>query len=82
MDIPQNNSSKAAKCLLFVVKDIIVSTYDGEFIEQIISLMRGTTRRLKNLVKDQSSSMIPEDFMNDLVKIFQTTSVPEFDNIL
>ena len=39
IDILQNNSSEAAKYLISTVKDIKISNYDGENVEQVVSLI-------------------------------------------
>ena len=81
IDILQNNSSEAAKYLISTVKDIKISNYDGENVEQVVSLIRGATSRLENLLDDKGKTAIPEDFVDDLIDILQTTSVSEFNEL-
>ena len=80
IDILQNNSSEAAQYLISTVKNINISTYDGENVNEVVSLIRGATNRLNNL-SSSKKDLIPEDFLTDIIKIFQTTSVPEFNNL-
>ena len=81
IDILQKSSSEAAQYLISTVKGINISNYDGENIEQVVSLIRGATSRLDNLFDGKGDSLIPKDFDEDLIRIFQTTSVPEFNDL-
>ena len=80
MDILQNDSNEAARYLISTVKNINVSTYDGENINEVLSLIRGATNRLNNL-SNSKKDLIPEDFLTNIIKLFQTTSVAEFNNL-
>ena len=46
-----------------------------------MSLIRGATNRLENLSRSKKESLIPEDFITDIINIFQTTSVAEFNDL-
>lgn len=81
IDILQNSSSEAAQYLISTVKGIHISNYSGENVEDVVSLIRGATSRLENLVDTNGESLIPKDFVDDLIKIFQTTSVTEFNDL-
>ena len=70
-----------AKYLISTVKEINILNYGGENVEQVVSLIRGATSRLENLYDDKGKSSIPESFINDLIEIFQTTSVTEFNEL-
>ena len=50
-------------------------------MEQVVSLIRGATSRLENLLDDKGKTAIPEDFVDDLIDILQTTSVSEFNEL-
>ena len=41
MDILQNDFNEAARYLISTVKNINISTYDGENINEVVSLTRG-----------------------------------------
>ena len=81
IDILQNNSSKAAKYLVQKVKDIKITNYAGENVSSVVSLIRGATNRLSNLEDKHGKTEIPEDFVNDIIKIFTTSSNKEFNDI-
>ena len=80
MDILQSSSEEAAKYLIKVVRNIKVTDYDGENIETVVSLIRGAVNRLDNLRDQHNNSSIPKDFIEDIVAIFQTTSIPKFNS--
>ena len=81
IEILQNSSGEAAQYLISTVKGINISSYNGENVENVVSLIRGATSRLENLVGIRGESLIPKDFVDDLIKIFQTTSVSEFNEL-
>jgi len=79
--ILQNDSKDAAEFLINKVKTLNISTYEGENIETVVSLIRGAIDRLENLRDENDKSYIPDDFHEDLYNVFQTTSVPEFNDL-
>ena len=81
INILQNNSNEAAKYLIQTVKDIEITNYAGENVSTVVSLIRGATNRLNNLENKYGKSQIPEDFITDIIKIFMTTSVPEYNEL-
>lgn len=79
MDKLQNNSEDAATYLISVVKNLKITDYDGENVNTVVGLIRGAHNRLLNLKSKTQKSLLPEDFAETLLQIFQTSSVPEFN---
>jgi uncharacterized protein YaaW (UPF0174 family) len=81
MDKLQNNSEDAATYLISVVKSLKITDYDGENVDNVVSLVRGTHKRLLNLKSRTQKSLLPDDFAETLLQVFQTSSVPEFNTL-
>jgi hypothetical protein len=81
MDKLQNNSEDAAAYLISVVKNLKITDYDGENVNTVVGLIRGAHNRLLNLKSKTQKSLLPEDFAETLLQIFQTSSVPEFNTL-
>lgn len=79
MDILQSSSEEAAKYLIKTVKGIKITDYDGENVETIVGLIRGAVYRLQNLRSGTNPDSIPTDFVEDIVNLFQTSSVERFN---
>ena len=47
----------------------------------MVSLIRGATSQLSHLEDKHGKSDIPQDFVIDIIKIFITTSVPEYNDL-
>ena len=78
MDALLNNSKEAADYLIAQVKRIKISEYDGENVPLVVSQIRSAVTRLQSLKTDQKTS-VPDDFVDDIIKVFQMTSVPDFN---
>jgi hypothetical protein len=81
MDKLQNNSEDAATYLISVVKNLKITDYDGENVDNVVSLVRGAHKRLLNLKSRTQKSLLPDDFAETLLQVFQTSSVPEFNTL-
>lgn len=81
IDILQNNSDEAAKYLISVVKNLKITNYDGENVDKVVSLIRGAYNRLTNLRSNTKQSLLPDDFPEMILKVFQTSSVMEFNTL-
>jgi hypothetical protein len=81
MDKLQNNSEDAATHLILVVKSLKITDYDGENVDNVVSLVRGAHKRLLNLKSRTQKSLLPDDFAETLLQVFQTSSVPEFNTL-
>jgi hypothetical protein len=81
MDLLQNNSAEAAEYLVNVVKNLKISSFDGENILKVVSLIRGAVKGLSNLKDATGQSALPKDLANHLLDVFQTSSVDDFNSL-
>ena len=79
MDVLQTNSEEAAEYLVTTIKNVKVSNFDGESIPRVVSLIRGAVKRLTNLKTRSGTDALPNDFVDTLIEIFQTSTVAEFN---
>jgi hypothetical protein len=68
-----SNSEDAGRALLTRLENLSISDVPGENIEKAVSQIRGAIERLKHIKR------LPEDLIPKLLKIFQTTSVDDFN---
>ena len=66
--------SETAKKLVNVFKTLKIMKHNGENVETVVSLICGLFSRLRNLVDARGQSELPEDFSDDILDIFNTTS--------
>ena len=78
MDALLNNSKEATDYLIVQLKCIKISEYDGENVPLVISQICSAITHLQSLKTDQKMS-VPDDFVNDIIKVFQMMSVPDFN---
>ena len=80
-----SNSREAALHLENKIKTLKISTVKGEDISKVVSHLRGALRRLIQMSQWDRSNPSHSRFFIDmnlsLVKVFQTTSVDEFNNL-
>ncbi len=81
MDILQNNSEEATTYLVTTVKNINIQTYEGENINKVVSHIRGAVSRLSNMKTKSGKSALPDDLVESLLKVFQTSSVHAFNSL-
>jgi hypothetical protein len=81
LDLLQNNSDDTATYLINVIKNLKITDFDGEDINKVVSLIRGAVSRLGNLKMKSGLRALPEDFAEILLKVFKTSSVPEFNKL-
>jgi hypothetical protein len=81
MDAIQNNSEESAEYLVSMVKNMKLTSIDGENVEKAVSLVRGAVKRLENLKIYGGKSALPLDMAEHLLKVFQTSSVPVFNQL-
>ena len=79
--ILQNNSNEAAQYLVKTVKNAKLTDYPEENVSKVVSQIRGATNRLKNLEDEDGKSEMSPDFASDIIKIFRTSSVPEYNDL-
>jgi len=75
----QSNTEEAVEYLQNALKKIQIRDYEGENVEHVVSLIRGAYRRLKNL--GPHDSKVPKELPKQLVEIFQTSSVSDFNDV-
>jgi hypothetical protein len=69
-----SNSEEAARSLQLRLEHLSIGEIDGENVDKAVSQIRGAIDRLTQIKK------LPEDLTRKLLMIFQTTSVPEFND--
>ena len=76
MTVITSLSEEAVRSMTEEIRTMKISERgNGENITQIVSLLRGAIGRLRNLNK------VPQDMLSQLVRLFQTTSVPKFNRL-
>ena len=76
----QDRSEQALDHLKSEVARIDLSEYQGEDVEHAIRLIKSTYRILK-CSSTQTRSHMPLDFTKTVLKTFQTSSVPDFNDV-
>jgi hypothetical protein len=80
IDQLQVSTEAATRYFLNLLRDLKVSAFDGENIDQVVSMVRAAVQRLKNLKDPRTlKNAIPENLQQTLLDIFQTTSVAKFN---
>ena len=80
MGILQSSSEEAAKYLIKTVKETKITNYNGENVETVVSLIRGAVYCLQNLRSGTYPDSIPTDFVEEIVRLFQTSSLERFNS--
>ena len=75
----QDQSEQALVTLVTRVSRIRISKTTGEDIESVIRLIKSTYRVLRN-ASTSARSYVPIDFSKTVLKVFQTSSVDEFND--
>ena len=75
----RNVSETAITNLKAKLKNLKISKLPGEDVDRAVSLVRATHSALRS-VSTPDRTYVPEDFPALLYKVFQTTSVPEFND--
>jgi len=76
MNVITSLSEEAVRSMTEEIRTMKISERgQGENITQVVSLLRGAIGRLRNLNK------VPQDLLAQLVRLFQTTSVPQFNRL-
>jgi hypothetical protein len=73
----QSDTEAAVQYLQDSVKGLKITNFDGENVSRVVSLIRGAYKRLKGVGQNK----VPEEFPKWLVTIFQTSTVPEFNEV-
>ena len=76
----QDSSEQALDLLRVQIVALDLRKTPGEDVETAVSLIKSTYRVLKNS-STSNRSYVPNDFVKSVFKIFQTSSVPEFNEI-
>ena len=76
----QDSSEQALELLRYQVKALNISKLPGEDVEQAVSLVKSTHRVLQ-CSSTSTRSYIPSDFAKTVFKVFQTSTVPEFNEV-
>ena len=79
MDTLQNNSEEASLYLINMVKQLNISKLDGKNVATANTLIRSALSRLTNLKDENGKSRMPDDMYKSLIKVYQTSSVAEFN---
>jgi hypothetical protein len=73
-----DSSEQALDHLRLQVKKIAIRDIPGEDVEQVVSLIKSTHKVLKSS-GTTARTYVPLDFVKDIFKVFQTSSVREFN---
>ena len=76
----QDSSEQALELLLNQVKVLKIRKLPGEDVEQAVSLVKSTHRVLQ-CSSTPTRSYLPLDFAKTVFKVFQTSTVPEFNEV-
>ena len=74
----QNTSEAAMESLKTQVRRFKISSITGEDVDVVVSLIKSTYKILSG-ASTAEHSFIPDDFNHTVIKVFQTTSVREFN---
>ena len=76
----QDSSEQALELLRNQVKALNISKLPGEDVEQAVSLVKSTYRVLQSS-STQTRSYLPTDFAKTVFRVFQTSTVFEFNEV-
>ena len=79
LDVLHDNSTKTAKYLVNVIKNLIIPEYNGNNANTVVSIIHTMIGGLINLVDTSSQSVFTGDFAKYILDIFNTTSVTKFN---
>ena len=74
-----NSSESAIEFLLTRIRNLNLKSIEGENVERAVSLIKSTHKALTS-ASTADRSYVPDDFPCTILKIFQTSSVPEFNS--
>jgi hypothetical protein len=69
----QSHTDSAVQYLINSVKNLKISSFEGENVSRVVSLIRGANKRLKNV------TTLPEEFPKWVLMVLQTSSVEGFN---
>lgn len=69
----QSHTDSAVQYLTNSIKNMKITNFEGENVSRATSLIRGAHKRLKMISK------VPDDYNKWILQIFQTSTVPEFN---
>lgn len=75
MDIILKTSEAVSNATITRIDNLTIYQVDGENVSTIVSLIRGATKRLQNVNK------LPHDINEKILRLFQTTSTSDFNDI-
>ena len=75
-----NCSESTLELLLLKVRNLKIHEHEGEDIDTIVRLVNTAVNLLKHSSTDERA-YITHDFSRDLLRVFQTSSVPEFNHV-
>lgn len=70
-----SQTEEASLSLQTRLKNLDLKDFPGENVDKVVGLLRAVLRRLKMFRR------VPEDTTRTLLRIFQTSSVPQFNNV-
>ena len=73
----QVDTDTAVEYLRNSIKTMKVTNFDGEDVSRVVSLIRGVWKRLKGVGENK----VPTDFAKQILAVFQTSTVPEFNSL-
>ena len=76
----QDSSEQALELLRNQIKSLNIGKLPGEDVEQAVSMVKSTYRVLR-CSSTATRTYVPTDFAKSVFKVFQTTTVPEFNEI-
>ena len=76
----QDSSEQALELLRDQLSSLNISKLPGEDVEQAVSLVKSTYKVLK-CASSKNRTYLPNDFAKTVFHLFQTTSVPDFNEI-
>jgi hypothetical protein len=76
----QSNTATAVDYLRKLIDTMRIDSVDGEDVGKVVSLLRTSETRLKNVVDPKTKqSAVPPNLQSTIVKIMQTSSVADFN---
>lgn len=70
----QSDTDAAVQYLKNSVKTMRITNYDGEDVSRVVSLIRGATKRLKNVGR-----ALPDEYPKWILDVMQTSTESEFN---
>jgi hypothetical protein len=71
----QSHTDSSVQYLINSVKHLKISSFEGENVSRVVSLIRGANKRLRNV------TVLPEEFPKWVLLVFQTSSVEDFNKV-